>query len=196
MWLQTQTIHHPKPDDPQQNIDNHIVEVVFGTEDDAEVVAGRLAIDYLDWTRTKFSSGDILQIADADSGGWEGLCAVTLDLHQSEPKIRDDFDVQDCVHGFGFIYEACFHSSLRPLQPFIIDAVCRMFPKESLIFTLDDCTDLSPTERAELGFRRVATTNYQFRPNMLRTEYDPSSDEPDSVTVPEDAEDYLDEYWL
>jgi len=197
MWFKTQTIHHPKPDDPQQYIDSHIVEVVCFTEDYAEVVAGRLAIDYLDLMQADFSSGDILQIADADSGGWEGLCAFTLDLNEHEPKIRDDFNVQDCVFGFGFIYEACFHPSLRPLQPFIVDAVCRTFPEESLIFTFDDRTELSPAERAGLGFRKVAQTNYQFRPNMLKTEYDPSdeTENPDSIVVPADAEDYVNEHW-
>lgn len=197
MWFKTQTIHHPRPDDPQLFIDNHVVDIVCGTEDYAEVVAGRIAIDYLDLMRASLSGEDILQIADADSGGWEGLVAVTLDLEKHEPEIRDDFSVQDCVFGFGFLYQACFHPSLHPWQSFIVDAVCRTFPEEALIFTLNSQTDLSPIERANLGFRKVAQTNYQFRPNMLQTEYDPSDEtaNPDSVVVPDDAEAYVNEHW-
>ena len=195
MWFNTQSVHCPRPIEPQQFIDNHVVEVVCSTEDYNEVVAGRIAIDYLDLIRADFNSGDILGIADADSGGWEGLCAITLDLDEREPKVRDDFNVQDCVFGFGFIYQACFHPSLRSLQPFIVDAVCQMFPAESLMFTFGDRTDLSPAERASLGFRKVAQTNYQFRPNMLKTDFDPSSQDPDSITVPAEAADYVNERW-
>lgn len=195
MWFKTQTIHYPKPDDPQQFIDNYVVEVVCTADNDSEVVAGRLAIDYLDLMRANLSSRDVLQIADADSGGWEGLCAVTLDLDESQPQIRDDFAVQDCVFGFGFIYEACFHPSLRSMQPFMVDAVCKTFPEESLIFTFDDRTDLSSAERANLGFRKVAQTNYQFRPNMLKTDFESSSLDMDSITVPCDAEDYVNSRW-
>jgi hypothetical protein len=55
---------------------------------------------------------------------------------------------------------------------------------------------LSPIERANLGFRKVAQTNYQNRPNMLKTEYDPSDEtqNPDSVTVPASVADYVNEH--
>lgn len=147
--------------------------------------------------RARLNGEEILQIADADSGGWEGLVAVTLDLKKQEPEIREDFNVQDCVLGFGFLYQACFHPSLRPWQTFIIDAVCRTFPAEALIFTLDKQTDLTPTERASLGFRKVAQTDYQFRPNMLKTEFDPSdvAEDIDSVVIPANAADYVNKHW-
>jgi hypothetical protein len=51
-----------------------------------------------------------------------GLVAVTLDLEKPGPEIRQDFSVQASVSGFGFLYQACFHPSLRPWQSFIVDA--------------------------------------------------------------------------
>lgn len=209
MRFDTQSTYHPKPFEPKDYIRSHVVSVVCPTqdappEDDPEyedleydeVVAARLAVDYLDISRIENEGQSVLHVCDSDSAGWEHVYSATIEPAEDFAEIRKDFGFDDIITGLVFIHQAVFHRSLRPWQQMIIDSVCKMFPESTAIVMWRGTTDLVDKELAGLGFRVVAGHDLLFRPNMLVNEYDSAKDNRSfDCAVPFDAEDYVEEHW-
>lgn len=203
MKFDTRSTYHPKPSEPNHYIRSHVVSVMCSVQSDEEdeyeyeeVVAARLAVDYLDMMRIEVEGQSVFHVCDADSAGWEHVYAATIEPAVNFAAIRKDFGFDDAIMGLVFIHQAVFHPSMRPWQQMIVDSVCKMFPEATAAVMWKGTTDLSDKELAGLGFRIVAGHDLLFRPNMLMNDYDTATDDrwPD-FDVPPDAEDYVDEHW-
>jgi hypothetical protein len=204
MRFDTQSTYHPKPFEPKDYIRSHVVSVVCPVEGDTddddyeyeEVVAGRLAVDYLDITRIEHEGHSVLDVCDSDSSGWEHVYSATIEPAEDFAELRKDFHFDDVITGLVLIHKAVFHQSLRPWQQMILDSVCKMFPESTAIVMEKGTVDLGDKELAGLGFRIIAGHDLLFRPNMLVSEYDTATDDRSlDCTVPFDAEDYVEEHW-
>ena len=218
MRFETQSTYHPKPFEPSQYICAHVVSVVCSVhagddvededededEDDdegddyeyEEVVAARLAVDYLDIFRIEAEGQSVLHVCDSDSSGWEHVYSATIEPAANFAEIRKDFGFDDDITGLVFIHQAVFHRSLRHAQQRIIDSICKMFPQSTATVMWKGTTDLSDKELASLGFRIVAGHDLLFRPNMLICDYDTAKeDESYDWTVPIEAQQYVEEHW-
>jgi len=202
MRFETHSTYYPKPFEPDHYIRSHEVAVMCsvdeGNEDDDynEVMAARLAVDYLDIFRAEAEGQSVLHICDADSSGWEHVYSATIEPAEDFAEIRKDFGFDDAITGLVFIHRAVFHPSLREWQRMIVDSVCRMFAEDTAIVMWKGTTDLSDKELASLGFRIVAGHNLLFRPNMLTNDYSTADDERlPHFGVPGDADEYVEEQW-
>ncbi len=204
MRFDTRSTYHPKPFELKQYIRSHVISVACPVEGDPEdddyeyeeVVAGRLAVDYLDILRIETEGQSVLHVCDSDSAGWEHVYSATIEPAENFAEIRQDFGFDDVITGLVFIHQAVFHQSLRQWQQMIIESICKMFPESTATVMWKGTTDLSDKELASLGFRIVAGHNLLFRPNMLISEYDTAQDERNAeFGVSPDAEEYVEEHW-
>ena len=187
----------PKPYGPDEFIVPHEVDVVCYTGDENSVVAGRVAFDFLDIMRAEIEGESVLNVCDADSGGWSSVYSALIEPAAGEAKIRKDFCFDDPVNGLVFLHRTAFHPSLRDWQRLIIDRICGMFREDTAAVMWRKETDMTDKELASLGFRIVAGCDLLFRPNMFRNEYS-AADDPRSafdLHVPIDAPDYVEAQW-
>ncbi|MCR9209723.1 MAG: hypothetical protein NXI28_15940 [bacterium] len=200
MKLRTESIYHPKPFEPNQYIRPHVVDVTCLTDGDEpeEIIAGRIAVDYLDILRAETAGQSIVHVCDADSQNWEMVYSATIEPAIDFAGIRKDFGFDDPVHGLVFIHQVVLHPSLRDWQQMILDSICDMFPSETATVMIRGITELPDRALAELGFRIVAGHDVLFRPNMLKNDYTTADDPRDpftDLTVPPDAEAYVLDRW-
>ncbi len=197
MKFQSRSTYFPKPFDPNEVIVAHEIDVVCHADDDDPVVAARIAIDYLDFTRAEKLGCPLVHVCDADSASWERVYSTVIEPSHDFSEIRKDFGFDDPVHGLLFLHQSVFHPSLRDWQRLIIDQMCNMFPASTATIMGKSETDMDDKERASLGFRMIANSDLLFRPNMLANEYSAIDDERDTLDlcVPADVQDYVDEHW-
>ncbi|PHQ31695.1 hypothetical protein [Rhodopirellula bahusiensis] len=200
MKLRTKSIYHPKPFEPNQYIRPHVVDVVCLTDegDSEEVIAGRVAVDYLDISRAETAGQSIVHVCDADSQNWEMVYSSTIEPAIDFAGIRKDFEFDDPVQGLIFIHQVVLHPSLRDWQQMILDSICDMFPNETATVMIRGITELPDRELAELGFRIVAGHDVLFRPNMLKYDYTTADDPRDpfaDLIVPPDADAHVLDRW-
>lgn len=188
---------HPQPIDPDEVIISHEIDVLCYTDSDASVVAGRVAIDYLDFVRASILGQSVVHVCDADSTGWMNVYSSVIEPSYDFDQIRQDFGFEDEIDGLLYLHQSVFHPSLREWQRFIVDQICKMFPTRTAMVMGKDETDLDDKERASLGFRMIASSDLLFRPNMLKNEYSAIDDDRDtlSFSVSAEVEDYVEEHW-
>ncbi|WP_153555393.1 hypothetical protein [Roseimaritima sediminicola] len=200
MRFDIRSTYYPIPSEPDDYIRAHEVSILCACadEDTGEVVAGRVAVDYLDITRAEAAGQDICHICDADSQGWSDVYAATIEPATDFAEIRRDFEFDDPVFGLVFVHQAVLHRSLDDWRQMIFDSICEMFPPESATVMWKHTTEMTDKELASLGFRIVAGHNLLFRPNMLKHAYITAEDERAplfDLQVPADAEDWVEEHW-
>ena len=81
--------YHPKPIDPNEVIVSHEIDVLCYTSSDTPAVAGRVAVDYLDFVRANILGQSVMHVCDADSSGWEYVYSSVI-----EPSHDFDEDPQ------------------------------------------------------------------------------------------------------
>lgn len=197
MRFECNSTFYPKPTDPTHYFRTDEIDVWCNTAGDEPAVAARLAVDYFDIARAVSDGQSILHVCDADSSAWMQVYETTIEPDINFLGIREDFGFDDPIHGIVFIHSAVFHPDLLPWQRFIIDSVCRLFPKDTATVMWKHTTELEPKELASIGFRMIAGSELLFRPNMLENAYSALDDDRDPIdlVVAEDAEDQIDELW-
>jgi hypothetical protein len=197
MEFQCQFTHHPQPCDPQYFIRPVIVDVVCWTDSDEKAVAGRLALDHLDVSRAEYAGEDIYELCDADSAGWEGVCAALFELVGDSVELRGELEFDEPINHVLFLYQMVFHPVLRDWQSFILDHVATLFGEDSALVMWRGKTDLTDLELSDLGFRIISGHKLLFRPNMMQNEYSALEDERNvqDLEVPKDAEEYVERTW-
>jgi len=188
--------YYPQPFEPNLFLREMTIDVVCGVDDFASVVAARLAVDHLDIGRVTSVGGDIYEVCDADSSGWEAVFAGLFEPG-SQAEWRGDFELVDPIDDLLFMHHSVFHPALREWQAYIIDHVAKLFGNESAFVMWKEETDLTDAELDALGFRVIAGTDLRLRPNMYQQKYNAVDDERDAVNlcVPADAEEYVNANW-
>ncbi|MCC9654548.1 hypothetical protein LOC70_01805 [Rhodopirellula sp. JC737] len=200
MRIESRSIFYPKPVDPDGYIRPHELSVICASSEneDREVVAARLAVDYLDIARIEEEGMNVMEVCDADSQGWHHVCSAMLEPTEACAEYRKELGIDHPVLGLAFIHRAVFHSSMRDWQRMIIDSVSKLFSGETATVMWRRGTDMTDRELASLGFRIVANEDLLFRPNVLRSEYETVNDARDpnfDLMVPEEAGEYVQQEW-
>lgn len=200
MKIELRSIFYPKPVDPNGYLRPHELSVYCASseDEDGEVVAARLAFDYLDVARIEEEGVNVWEVCDADSQGWLSVCSAMLEPTAKYAEYRKEIGIDHPVLGLVFIHRAVFHSSMRDWQGMIVDSVSRMFSGETSTMMWRETTGMTDRELASLGFRIVAGEDLLFRPNMMRSEYEPANDDRDpnfDLKVPKEAGEYVQQQW-
>lgn len=196
MKFHCQFDYYPQPYEPNFYIREMIIDVVCGTAEGDEVVAGRLAIDHLDIIRADVSGESIYEVCDADSGGGERVFAGLFEPG-TPAEWRADFRFDEPICHLLFMHRSVFHPVLRDWQSYIIDHVAKLVGDDSAFVMWRGETDLSDHELARLGFRVIAGEDLRMRPNMYQHDYDAARDDRDVLgfDVPNDVADYVERAW-
>lgn len=171
--------YHPAAElgDPFLFIDKYVVDVVVPADDDsyADVLAARFAVDRIDRLRVD-QQEDLFQVCDSDSQGWESVSATLFGLDVDPPDLRKDFHDSEAgvLFNLVFIWNMVIRSDAKHLATYLIHHVAALFPDESAVLMWHESNDLSESELASLGFRKIAGSALLLRPNLLKTSYDPS----------------------
>ncbi|EGF28733.1 hypothetical protein RBWH47_03765 [Rhodopirellula baltica WH47] len=200
MKIELRSIFYPKPVDPDGYLRPHELSVICQSSEseNGEVVAARLAVDYLDISRAEDEGMNVWEVCDADSQGWYSVCSAILEPTAPFAEYRKELGIDHPVFGMAFIHRVAIHSSLRDWQQMIIDSVSKLFSGETATVMWRGTTDMTDQELASLGFRIVAGEDLLFRPNVLRSEYETVNDDRDpnfDLKVPQEAAEYVQREW-
>ena len=109
--------YHPEPIEPNEIIVSHEIDVLCHTSDHTPVVAGRVAVDYLDFGRAEKLGQPVVHVCDADSASWIYLYSNVIEPSHDFDEIRKDFGFDDAVDGLLYL-----HQSVSRLPNLIRDA--------------------------------------------------------------------------
>lgn len=168
--------YYPAPASPSSFINTMTVDVLCCDEYGHDCLVARLAIDHLDLTRAETAGEDVLMVCDADSGGWEAVYGALFEEQEDFAELRRDFHFEEPIFGVLFLHQSVFHKSVHAFKMFILHHAAGLFGESTALVMWDGQTDLSNTDLARLGFRRIAGHGLLFRPNMLRCSYDAADD--------------------
>ncbi|EMI40842.1 hypothetical protein [Rhodopirellula sp. SWK7] len=200
MRLESRCIFYPKPIEPNGYICSHDISVICASDGggDREVVAARLAVDFLDIARIEEERVNVREVCDAESQEWHNVCSAMIEPGSDYTDLRKEFEIDCPVFGLVFIHQAVFHPSMLDWQRMIVESVSKLFPTETATVMWKRTTGMTDRELASLGFRIVAGQDLLFRPNMLRSEYETANDDRDpnfDLKVPSDAAAYVQQEW-
>lgn len=91
MRFECRSIFYPKPLEPDDYIRPHDVSVICSTSDE-EVIAARLAVDYLDILRAEIDGESVCDVCDADSAGWKCVSCHSGPTHRGIDFSSDELD--------------------------------------------------------------------------------------------------------
>jgi len=197
MRFHCQFDYYPEPYESNLYIREMEINIVCGSRDGDDVVAGRLSVDHLDIIRAETAGESIYDVCDADSSGWEHVFAGLFEPG-TQAEWRSDFRLDEPICHLLFMHRSVFHPILRDWQSYIIDHVANLAGEDSAFVMWKGETDLSDNELARLGFRVIAGEDLRMRPNMYKHEYDAAEDKSDDVLgfyVPSDAAEYVEAGW-
>ena len=166
--------------------------VIAYTSDGMEVVLGRMGADQLLLTAAETDAADLFCICDNDSETMNTLFAALFDETYS---FQAELEVNDNTDHVLFLWHSVFHPKLRPYQSSIINTLSEMFGNDCAIVMRRTACDLDDRELADLGFKKIAGTDFVFRHLAYVNEF--SRANPQGTDVPHDFEaDEEDAEWV
>jgi hypothetical protein len=130
------------------------------TVDGDEVVMGRIVGDQLRLIEAEIDEISLFDICDNDSGGMTDLFTALFDenynFHEEiDPKMETDYIL--------FLWNAALHPSLAPYFSGIVETISDMLGKHSAVVVRRGVCQLTDRQLADLGFGRIAGTEFLFR---------------------------------
>lgn len=166
--------------------------IVAYTYDGMEVVMGRMGADQLLLTAAESDAADLFSICDNDSDGMTTLFSALFDggyAFQPELEVKENTDY------VLFLWHSIFHPKLRPFQSAILNTLSELLGNDCAMVMRRTACDLNEKELADLGFKKIAGTDFVFRHLAYVNEY--SRTNPQGAEVPVDFEaDEEDEAWV
>ncbi len=180
----------------RQELDDYIrglqLSVIAYTYDGMEVVLGRMGADQLLLTAAETDAADLHCICDNDSEAMNLLVAALFDENYS---FQAELEVNENTDHVLFLWHSVFHPKLRPFQSSILNTLSEMFGNDCAMVMRRKACDLDDKELADLGFKKIAGTDFVFRHLAYLNEY--SRAHPQGAEVPDDFEaDEEDAEWV
>ena len=124
-------------------------------------VIGQASADLVSTVR--IDDDDLFEVCDADSAGLSWACDALFPRGSGElhPELNPDHDV---VFRFMFIHRAAFLPLVTAEQRMIFMHLVadRFMDGEGVVIMGQTTVDLAPSQLAELGYRRIAGTDFVF----------------------------------
>jgi hypothetical protein len=137
-------------------------------------------------------SVSLFDICDEDSLGMYELYRA---LFRKGSEFHPELNIDDVTIHLLFLWRAVFHPKLRPYEQGILNVLCELFGHECVVVMWRNLTELPDRDLAELGFRKIAGTNFVFRHVALLTPFGNAN--PHGIEVDfEFTGSYVDEDWV
>ncbi|MDA1014665.1 MAG: hypothetical protein O3A00_09470 [Planctomycetota bacterium] len=153
---------------------------VSGCDDDGNrILLGRIAADQVLVGDAQAEGMPLFDVCDQDSGG---LHETYVALFDEQGEFQPELDIEDPADSLIFVWRAVLHSRLRPYLQGVIETIGTLFGNHCVLGMWHRTTDLSDTELATLGFRRIAGSKLIYRLSALRSDF--TDDHPCGMEVP------------
>jgi len=147
------------------------------------ILLGRIAADQVLVGDAQTEGMPLFDVCDQDS---QGLHETYVALFDEQGEFQSELNIDEPVDSLIFVWRAVLHSRLRPYLQGVIDTIGTLFGNETVLAMWHGTTDLSDTELASLGFRRIAGSELIYRHSALRSDF--SDEHPCGMDVPLDFE--------
>jgi hypothetical protein len=156
------------------------------------ILLGKIAADQVLIGDAQSDGVSLFDVCDQDSQGlYETYEALFDDKGEFQPELNIDEPADSLI----FVWRAVLHSRLRPYLLGVIDTIGTLFGNETVLAMWHQTTDLTNSELASLGFRRIAGRELIYRHSALRSDF--SDEHPSGIDVSLDFEaDEPDEDWV
>jgi hypothetical protein len=152
-------------DDYMRGLD---LSVVGYTEDGQDVLLGRMSADLLLLQAASDDGEPLVAICDNDSGAMIDLYAS---LFNEDYTFLDELCVDDNTDHVLFLWQSVFHPKLRAFQSNILNTLPHMFGNDCAMVMRRTACDLEDRELVDLGFKKIAATEFLFRHLSYLNEY-------------------------
>ncbi|MEQ1829430.1 MAG: hypothetical protein ABL921_25930 [Pirellula sp.] len=142
--------------------------IVGYTEDGEEIVMGRMGAELLQLQAAAEDGQELISICDNHSGN---LVDLYTSLFNEDYDLQEEFDIDAATNQVLFLWQSAFHPKLRPYQSSILNTLPDMFGCDCAMVMRRTASDLDDRELVDLGFKRIAGTEYLFRHLGLMNEY-------------------------
>jgi hypothetical protein len=157
--------------DPSEYVHNIEGTALAFTDDDAEEEVGRIALRLVSVTEAVNRGEDLFIVCDADSAVLE---AAYWALFNKTGETKEELDIEPGWNNLLYIEavesEPEYHDTTIAVR--LIETAIAIFCSEGLVIAVEDAFDLSIEEWRELGFKRIAESEFVFRDQLRVNPYD------------------------
>jgi hypothetical protein len=154
-------------EDYVQNLE--IAVMCFDQECATEYVVAKLVMDRILWADAQVDGVSLFEVCDNDSQGMHELHVI---LTKGKQEFRRDLKIDEVTNHVIFLYRAVFHPAVHLNRQSILDTAFKLFGRESLAVMWQETSGLSDAELADLGFRKVASSQMVYRHSASRTNFE------------------------
>ena len=150
---------------------------------------GKIAADQVLIGDAQSHGMPLFDVCDQDS---QGLYEALFD---DKGEFQPELNIDEPADSLIFVWRAVLHSRLRLYLQGVIDTIGTLFGDETVLAMWHRTTEISNSELAALGFRRIAGSDLIYRHSALRSDF--SDEHPSGMDVPFDFEaDESGEEWV
>jgi hypothetical protein len=153
---------------------------------------GKIAADQVLISEAQNHGMPLFDVCDQDS---QGLYEAWEALFDHKGEFQPELEIDEPADSLIFIWQAVLHRRLRPYLQGIVAAIGTLFGYETVVAMWHQTTELTDSELAGLGFRRIAGSNLIYRHSALKSDF--SEKHPCGIDVDVDFEaTESDEEWV
>lgn len=156
------------------------------------ILLGKMAADQVLISDAQNHGMPLFDVCDQDSQGlYETYEALFDDKGAFQPELQIDEPADSLI----FIWQAVLHPRLRPYLQGVVAEISTLFGYGTVVAMWHHTTELSDSELAGLGFRRIAGSDLIYRHSALKSDF--SEKHPCGMDVDVDFEaSASDEEWV
>ena len=145
------------------------------TDGDEEEEAGRITLRLVSVTEAVNRGEDLFVVCDADSAILE---AAYWALFDEKGETKEDLDIEIGWNNLLYIeseeVEPEYHDTTIAVR--LIETAIAIFCSDGLVIAVEAAFDLSIEDWRELGFKRIAESEFVFRDQLRVNPYDENTD--------------------
>jgi hypothetical protein len=169
--------------------------VVGYTEHGEEIVLGRIEADLLLMREATDDNQPLVQICDSYSSELIDLFIFLFEENGFMEEISADENTDHVL----FVWRAAFHPSVRKFQSNIVNSLPNLVGNDCAVVMQRNVAELNERELIDLGFSKLAGTDYVFRHASYLNEFmrvhPRGMEETLTYVANEEFADWIDENW-
>lgn len=164
---------------------------VFAQEAE-NILLGQYHAELLMLSQAQLDGENLLDIFDAHSGDMEYLYES---LFERDEEFQKELELHNVTDHLLCLWDSVLHPKLQLYEQGILETIGTLFGHETVLALHRDATSLSEKDLAEVGFAKIAETEFIYRHMALLTGF--SKANPQGVEVPlEFTANAEDEQWV
>jgi ribosomal protein S18 acetylase RimI-like enzyme len=162
--------------DPSEYVHNIEGTALAFTDDDAEEEVGQIALRLVSVTEAVNRGEHLFIICDADSAVLEAAYGALFD---AKGETKEDLDIEPGWNNLLYIeaVESEPEYQETTLAVRLIETAIAIFCSDGLVIAVEKAFDLSIEEWRELGFKRIAESEFVFRDQLRVNPYNENTDD-------------------